>query len=524
MNVIEQSYDLDESMRRVDHSMSGAEKRMLRNWKVGIVGGGPGGLLTAYFLQKLASEPISATLFEASPRLGGKIMTRRFSHAAATYEAGAAELYDYSPVGEDSLRELVAELGLPITPMRGASVIMDHRVLSNLDDVQSHFGPAARSALTAFDRRARDCISPQEFYHADEPAEVRSTRPALRFDTFLDAIPEPSTRRFVETLIHSDLATEPDRTSVTYGLHNYLMNHPAYMQLYSIEGGNERIALELAARVRAAKRLEHAVTRIGKTPDSNLAVTSIHHGRERRDEFDFVVVALPNPCLPNIAFDGERLSAAVARHHAHYDHPAHYLRVTALFDRPFWRGAFEDSYCMLDRFGGCCLYDESSRYPDARHGVLGWLIGGTEAESLSRRTDEELIAAALDSLPNFLADGRRHFVEAHVHRWVGAVNAMPGGAFPLSLDRRHRPEPAEHPNLFLVGDYLFDSTLNGVLDSAEYVAKWIAANMAERVATASGRPTPASRPNRGESNEPEYHPSDHPGRRRAMLATAGERL
>lgn len=85
---------------------------MRRNWTVGIVGGGPGGLLTAYFLQKLASEPISATLFEASPRLGGKILTRRFSHAAATYEAGAAELYDYSPVGEDSLRELVAELGI----------------------------------------------------------------------------------------------------------------------------------------------------------------------------------------------------------------------------------------------------------------------------------------------------------------------------------------------------------------------------------------------------------------------------
>ncbi len=33
----------------------------------------------------------------------------------------------------------------------------------------------------------------------------------------------------------------------------------------------------------------------------------------------------------------------------------------------------------------------------------------------------------------------------------------------------------EHPNLFLVGDYLYDSTLNGVLDSAEYVSDWIAA-------------------------------------------------
>ncbi len=55
------------------------------------------------------------------------------------------------------------------------------------------------------------------------------------------------------------------------------------------------------------------------------------------------------------------------------------------------------------------------------------------------------------------------------------MNAIPGGIRPVCLDRRHQPDPVEHPNLFLVGDYLYDSTLNGVLDSAEYVSDWIAA-------------------------------------------------
>ncbi len=45
----------------------------MRTWSVGIVGGGPGGLMTAYALQKLADKPIQITLFEASHRLGGKI-------------------------------------------------------------------------------------------------------------------------------------------------------------------------------------------------------------------------------------------------------------------------------------------------------------------------------------------------------------------------------------------------------------------------------------------------------------------
>jgi protoporphyrinogen oxidase len=64
--------------------------------KIGIVGGGPGGLMTAYMLQKFANCPLEVTLFEASPRLGGKILTPQFESVPIRYEAGAAEFYDYS--------------------------------------------------------------------------------------------------------------------------------------------------------------------------------------------------------------------------------------------------------------------------------------------------------------------------------------------------------------------------------------------------------------------------------------------
>jgi hypothetical protein len=56
---------------------------------------------------------------------------------------------------------------------------------------------------------------------------------------------------------------------------------------------------------------------------------------------------------------------------------------------------------------------------------------------------------------------------------VGSVNGLPGGRPAREPDSRHLPEPTEHPWLFAVGDYLFDSTLNGVLDSADVVAEWI---------------------------------------------------
>src|SRR5580658_598288 len=103
--------------------------------RIAIVGGGPGGLMTAYQLQQRCSVPFEATIYEATSRLGGKVLTSQFASAPVAYEAGAAELYDYSHVGEDPLRELVERLGLSVKPMNGASIIMDEQVLNDLDDV-----------------------------------------------------------------------------------------------------------------------------------------------------------------------------------------------------------------------------------------------------------------------------------------------------------------------------------------------------------------------------------------------------
>ena len=69
----------------------------------------------------------SISIFEASNRLGGKLLTEQFSIKDFQYEAGAAEFYDYSLIDEDPLRELIEHFGLPIQPMGGASVVQDKK-------------------------------------------------------------------------------------------------------------------------------------------------------------------------------------------------------------------------------------------------------------------------------------------------------------------------------------------------------------------------------------------------------------
>src|SRR5436305_13687153 len=41
----------------------------------------------------------------------------------------------------------------------------------------------------------------------------------------------------------------------------------------------------------------------------------------------------------------------------------------------------------------------------------------------------------------------------------------------------HRPEPKQHPGIVMVGDYLFDSTLNGLLDSSDAATDIIVTEM-----------------------------------------------
>ena len=57
--------------------------------RVGIIGGGPGGLMTAHLLERTFGTFCRVTLLEATGRVGGKVRTVRFDAAPAFYEAGS---------------------------------------------------------------------------------------------------------------------------------------------------------------------------------------------------------------------------------------------------------------------------------------------------------------------------------------------------------------------------------------------------------------------------------------------------
>ena len=71
---------------------------------------------------------------------------------------------------------------------------------------------------------------------------------------------------------------------------------------------------------------------------------------------------------------------------------------------------------------------------------------------------------------------------------MASVNAVPGGIPVRDVVTNHLPEPKEHDGLIVVGDYLFDSTLNGVLDSADIASDLMLSKvMRQRYATGLAR-------------------------------------
>ncbi|MBR0879758.1 protoporphyrinogen oxidase/SAM-dependent methyltransferase [Bradyrhizobium japonicum] len=433
-----------------------------------IVGGGPGGLMSAWYLKRKLGDLCRITIYEASDRLGGKIVTRKFDSAPAMYEAGVAEIYDYSMTGPDPLRELIQHFGLQTIPMDAEQVQFGGELLNDVAGMRRKYGAKTAAAIEAFRERCAEAMTPIEYYEGVGAHDNENPWAYKTAEQVLDEEVEDETaKRFFKVMARSDIATESHNTNGLNALKNYLMDVDGYIGLYSIQNGNEQLIECLQSEVNADVQLNHRVLTVGKASTGRYQLKMMNgKGPETRD-FDLVLVCLPHSWLATMGWEGEQLRKSMVKHVSYFDRPAHYLRVSILFDTPFWGEKISGAWFMSEAFGGCCVYNEGARHDVGKHGVLNWLIPGSDALAFANLSDQELIDAALKSLPASLGDARSHFVEGKIHRWLSSVNAIPGGLPVRDVMTNHRPEPKEHPGIVVVGDYLFDSTLNGLLDSSD---------------------------------------------------------
>ena len=373
------------------------------------------------------------------------------------YEAGVAEIYDYSMTGPDPLRELIQHFGLQTIPMDAEQVQFDGELLNDVPGMRRKYGAKTAAAIEAFRKRCTDMVSPVEYYEGVGAHDNEHPWAYMTCEEVLDKeVDDPIAKRFFKVMARSDLATESHNTNGLNALKNFVMDVEGYIGLYSIQNGNEQLIECLRSEVDADIQLNHRVLKVGKTQSGRYELNMMNgKGPEVRD-FDLVLMCLPHSWLATMRWDGEQLRRSMVKHVAYFDRPAHYLRVSILFDEPFWGEKIPGAWFMSEAFGGCCVYNEGARHDVGKHGVLNWLIAGSDALAFANLSDQELIDAALKSLPASFGDARIHFKEGKIHRWLSSVNALPGGLPVRDVLTNHRPEPKEHPGIVVVGDYLFE--------------------------------------------------------------------
>jgi hypothetical protein len=324
-------------------------------------------------------------------------------------------------------------------------VLLDGKVVRGEDDLRRYWGSSTADGVRRFRRRAA--------LSAGWPAG------GLSGADLLDTVGDPVARRYLEVSLHSDLATEPHLADARTVLDKGRMDVPGMVECYTLEGGMGRLAERLAGRIGDTRvELGARVTRVRACGAGRYLVRHRRHDAERKESFDAVVAALPVGGLGAIEWDGDRLRRTIGAHLARHERRGHYLRVSLLFARPFWGGVLTGSWFMVDAFGGACVYLESQRLDAHGYGVLGFLLAGRDALAMASLDDGALAEQVIGALPVALAiEARRQLLEARVHRWCGALSARPAA----------RPDPEADPGLALVGDHLFDATLNGVYRSAD---------------------------------------------------------
>jgi monoamine oxidase/SAM-dependent methyltransferase len=486
----------DQSERRPDQPRKQANQGEIVI-KLAIVGGGPGGLMSAYHVKKKIGDLAKVTIFEASERLGGKIVTRTFDTAPAMYEAGVAEIYGYSSLGPDPLRDLIEEFGLQTVPMGSDAVMIDGKIIQGVDGMEKAYGKKTANAIRKFRKTCGQQMSQSAYY---EGVGKHDNNHAWMWETAEDVLNEeaddPMARKFFRVMARSDIASEMHVTNGLNALKNYLMDLDGYIDVFSIQNGNEQLVEGLKGAIDAEIQFNHRVLKVGKNDFGQYRLHIMNgKGPEERD-FDVVLICLPHNWLGTIEWGNEKLRMAMSKHFVHFDRPAHYLRLAALFDKPFWNGKVDGSWFMSEAFGGCCIYIEGARHDAAGYGVLNWLISGSDALAFANLNDEQLADIALKTLPVEFGNAQEHLLEIKTHRWLASVNAIPGGKPVRDPVVNHVPEPKEHPGIIVVGDYLFDSTLNGLLDSADLATDMILSElMMKRYVSGAARDMAAMEPN-----------------------------
>jgi monoamine oxidase len=400
----------------------------LRGTRVIVAGAGLAGLSAAWALQKQGAE---VTVVEARDRVGGRVWTIRdgFEHGQHA-EAGA----DLIEPEQTAVLDLAAELGLETT-----------RILRR---GFGYYGPDAegrprmQSQQETFERFS-ELLDPlvAEYKLNDErwdgPIAARLSRTSVA--EWLESVAggeEWLKQRF--RALRGLFLADPEQLSLLMLVEFFADDSLPPSAMMRLTDGNDRLATELARRLRKAPKLKTILRRV-RQDESGVTATLEARGRMVEKQADFLICTLPPTTLHDVAFEPDlpeiqrRAIATVAFGPA--------TRVLLQFDRRFWRRAKQaTAFGSPYPFGAVWDGNEQQHGPS---GIISLLAGGGASADLQKMLEHEGTSAVV---PHLAWLGRpANLVAAHTITWEHDPWAKGGYAFfdtsftPTDRDALARP-------------------------------------------------------------------------------------
>lgn len=443
------------------------------NMRVVVVGAGLGGLACAYELKKAG---LSATVYEASDRLGGRCFSNTTSFPGQVAENGG-ELID---TGHVELRKLAAELGL------------------TLDDLAA-YDKEKGGTMTfwiggeryAYEQQVNDFAAVADQFDADNRAAPwpqtynKHTRRGLELDHM-------SSTDYISRYVPGGLGSKlgqllkllMDTSAGIAATEASALNLVGFFaedgsdERFHIRGGNDRLVSGMAARLDSSQIVKgHALTRLVRNGDKSYTLTFSNTSGSVNVVADHVVLALPFSILQSAVdyssagFD--RMKVATIRNFKMGMHAKFQMQ----FKRRIWR---EQGYTGLtDNDTGYQISWEVTRAQPGTEGILTCFSGDKVALAMNDKPTDLKAAEALDGLdllfPGIkpLWNGRAVLNYWPGYEWTkGAYSAHPMG----SLTSYHGYQGVRQGNCHFAGEHAsvkHAGFLNGAVETGQRCASAI---------------------------------------------------
>jgi monoamine oxidase len=446
--------------------------------RVLIVGAGLAGLTAAYTLRQAG---IHATVYEGSPRVGGRCWTETSAFAHGQIAERGGELID-SPHTE--IRTLAAHFGLPLDDLIDAEppgsqpiAFFDDRPYT-LEDINRDF-VAVRPRLEA------DAAALGE----DLPTWRRSTAAQRALDRMsatqwiATRVPGGGASRFGRLLANAyteELGGDPDEISaitvvslLAASPRDRFSPYEESDQRFHIRGGNDQLADRLAQSVGGQIEPHSRLVGLAQSDDGRCRVTVLRDGAERVEVADRVIVAIPFALLRVVDLRGAGFRARKQRS-IHELGMGRNTKVQLQFDDRWWLRANGNGEIRLA--GAFQTTWEVTRAQPGTAGILNCFSGGALAETAGHG---DIDARALDALRDIerVQPGAANAWNRRVIRNAWDRNPWSLGSYALVKPGQYTAfygvEGEREGNVFFAGEHTsadWQGYLNGAVETGQRAA------------------------------------------------------